>query len=193
MILRWLKQAIWINSRGRNTVNKDKGVYKLDKIYDQLILNRHSSSGMMSDHPPRTQCRFVETLHHHSQNEQGFRYDRNWNISSEYNFILDLYTRTFLHVDRTRLLWNGPIKCFTWLPDRTKLISLHIILLFLHITKLTRFCSVEIFLVLFRYFAFCKHKSTYDKCKQLNCTDARCTHKDRTRYVKKDATLGICF
>ena len=24
-------------SRGRNTMNKDEGAYKLDKIYDQLI------------------------------------------------------------------------------------------------------------------------------------------------------------
>ena len=51
---RWLKEAIWIRSRGCNTMNKDEGAYKLDKIYDQRILNRQSSSGMTSCHPQRT-------------------------------------------------------------------------------------------------------------------------------------------
>ena len=51
---RWLKEAIWIRSRGCNTMNKDEGAYKLDKIYDQLIFNRQSSSVMTSSHPPRT-------------------------------------------------------------------------------------------------------------------------------------------
>ena len=40
-------------SRGRNTMNKDEGAYKLDKIYDQLIFNRQFSSVMTSSHPPR--------------------------------------------------------------------------------------------------------------------------------------------
>ena len=34
---RWLKEAIWIRSRGNATINKDEGGYKLDNIYDQLI------------------------------------------------------------------------------------------------------------------------------------------------------------
>ena len=34
---RWLKEAIWIRSRGNKTMNKDEGAYKLDHIYDQLI------------------------------------------------------------------------------------------------------------------------------------------------------------
>ena len=51
---RWLKEAITIRSRGRNTMNKDEGANKLHKIYDQLILNRQSSSVMTSSHPPRT-------------------------------------------------------------------------------------------------------------------------------------------
>ena len=51
---RWLKEAIWIRSRGCNTMNKDEGAYKLDKIYDQLSFNRQSSSVMTSSHPPRT-------------------------------------------------------------------------------------------------------------------------------------------
>ena len=51
---RWLKEAIWIRSRGCNTMNKDEGAYKLDIIYDQLIFNRQSSSVMTSSHPPRT-------------------------------------------------------------------------------------------------------------------------------------------
>ena len=35
---RWLKEAIWIRRRGKQTLYKDKGVYKLHNIYDQLIL-----------------------------------------------------------------------------------------------------------------------------------------------------------
>ena len=34
---RWLKEAIWIRSRGHKTMNKDEGAYKLDKVFDQLI------------------------------------------------------------------------------------------------------------------------------------------------------------
>jgi hypothetical protein len=41
---RWLKEAIWIRSRGANTMNKDEGAYKLDKVFDQLITKRQPSS-----------------------------------------------------------------------------------------------------------------------------------------------------
>ena len=37
---RWLKEAIWIRSRANNTMNKDEGAYKLDRIYDQVITKR---------------------------------------------------------------------------------------------------------------------------------------------------------
>ena len=33
----WLKEAIWIRSRGKDAMNKDEGAYKLDRIYDQVI------------------------------------------------------------------------------------------------------------------------------------------------------------
>ena len=35
---RWLKEAIWIRKKGKQTLNKDEGAYKLHNIYDQLIL-----------------------------------------------------------------------------------------------------------------------------------------------------------
>ena len=35
---RWLKEAIWIRRKGKQTLNKDEGAYKLHNIYDQLIL-----------------------------------------------------------------------------------------------------------------------------------------------------------
>ena len=59
---RWLKEAIWIRRRERNTMNKDEGAYKLDKIYDQLILNRQSSSVMTSSHPPRTADFYIRNI-----------------------------------------------------------------------------------------------------------------------------------
>ena len=34
---RWLKEAIVIRNRGKQTVNTDKGAYKLDKVFDQII------------------------------------------------------------------------------------------------------------------------------------------------------------
>ena len=37
---RWLKEAIWIRSRGKDTMNKDEGAYKLDRVYDQIIHKR---------------------------------------------------------------------------------------------------------------------------------------------------------
>ena len=41
---RWLKEAIWIRSRDKNTMNKDEGAYKLDHVYDQLINRRTVTS-----------------------------------------------------------------------------------------------------------------------------------------------------
>ena len=40
---RWLKEAIWIRSRGKESMNKDEGAYKLDLIYDQIISKRQPS------------------------------------------------------------------------------------------------------------------------------------------------------
>jgi len=34
---RWLKEAIWIRRKGKDTLNKDEGAYSLNNIYDQLI------------------------------------------------------------------------------------------------------------------------------------------------------------
>ena len=39
---RWLKEAIWIRSRGNTTMNKDEGAYRLDRVYDQII-NRQAT------------------------------------------------------------------------------------------------------------------------------------------------------
>ena len=41
---RWLKESIWIRSRGDNTMNKDDGGYKLNRIFDQLITKRQPES-----------------------------------------------------------------------------------------------------------------------------------------------------
>ena len=41
---RWLKESIWIRSRGDDTMNKDEGAYKLNRIFDQLIKKRQPSS-----------------------------------------------------------------------------------------------------------------------------------------------------
>ena len=35
----WLKEAIWICKKGKQTLNKDEGAYKLHNSYDQLILD----------------------------------------------------------------------------------------------------------------------------------------------------------
>ena len=40
----WLREAIWIRSRGVSTMNKDEGAYKLDRIYDQIIEKRQPGS-----------------------------------------------------------------------------------------------------------------------------------------------------
>ena len=48
---RWLKEAIWIRSRGNNTMNKDEGAYKLDRIFDQIIEKRQPSSLVTSSKP----------------------------------------------------------------------------------------------------------------------------------------------
>ena len=34
---RGVKEAIWIRGKGKNTLNKDEGAYKLSNIFDQLI------------------------------------------------------------------------------------------------------------------------------------------------------------
>ena len=41
---RWLKEAKWICNRGKNTINKDEGAYKLDMVFDQLITKRQPNS-----------------------------------------------------------------------------------------------------------------------------------------------------
>ena len=41
---RWLKESIWIRSRGKNTLNKDDGGYKLNRVFDQLITERQPDS-----------------------------------------------------------------------------------------------------------------------------------------------------
>ena len=48
---RWLKEAIWIRSRGVNTMNKDEGAYKLDQIYDQIIEKRQPRKLVTSSKP----------------------------------------------------------------------------------------------------------------------------------------------
>ena len=45
---RWLKEAIWIRSRGKDTMNKDEGAHKLDRIYDQIIHKWQPSELMTS-------------------------------------------------------------------------------------------------------------------------------------------------
>ena len=44
---RWLKESIWISSRGINAMNKDEGSYILNRIYDQLI-NKSQPSKLMT-------------------------------------------------------------------------------------------------------------------------------------------------
>ena len=41
---RWLKELIWIRSRGNKTINKDEGAYRLDRVYDQIIAKRQPKS-----------------------------------------------------------------------------------------------------------------------------------------------------
>ena len=41
---RWLKESIWIRSRGDDSKNKDEGAYKLNRIFDQLTKKRQPSS-----------------------------------------------------------------------------------------------------------------------------------------------------
>ena len=49
----WLKEAIWIRSRGKDTMNKDEGAYKLDRIYDQIIYKRQPLELMTSSQSSR--------------------------------------------------------------------------------------------------------------------------------------------
>ena len=48
---RWLKEAIWIRSRGNTTINKDEGAYKLDYIYNQVIKRQPTPSSVTSSKP----------------------------------------------------------------------------------------------------------------------------------------------
>ena len=41
---RWLRESIWIRSRGEHSMNKDEGAYTLNRIFDQLITKRQPSS-----------------------------------------------------------------------------------------------------------------------------------------------------
>ena len=41
---RWLIESIWIRSWGEDSMNKDEGAYKLNRIFDQLIKQRQPSS-----------------------------------------------------------------------------------------------------------------------------------------------------
>ena len=50
---RWLKEAIWIRSRGKDTMNMDEGAYKLDRIYDQIIYKRQPLELMTSSQSSR--------------------------------------------------------------------------------------------------------------------------------------------
>ncbi len=34
----WIKESIWIKRRGKHTMNKDKGAYRLNNIYSTLIM-----------------------------------------------------------------------------------------------------------------------------------------------------------
>ena len=34
---RWVREAIWIRRRGKDTLNKDDGAYKLHNIYDNIV------------------------------------------------------------------------------------------------------------------------------------------------------------
>ena len=54
---RWLKEAIWIRSRGKNSMNKDEGAYKLNNIYDQIILKRQPRSDNVTTRPNKWDCR----------------------------------------------------------------------------------------------------------------------------------------
>ena len=98
---RWLKEAIWIRSRGRNTMNKDEGPTNLTKsminssqignlqvwwlhlIHQELPISRITTS------PQSEWTRFLIGI-------------------KIYLVNLDLYTRTFLHFDHTFIL---PGKC----------------------------------------------------------------------------------
>jgi hypothetical protein len=55
---RWLKEAIWIRSRGTNTMNKDEGAYKLSRIYDQLITKRQPKNLATSSKPDKSVANF---------------------------------------------------------------------------------------------------------------------------------------
>ena len=45
---RLVKEAIWISKKGKNTLNKDEGAYKLSNIFDQLIQTTPSTAASSS-------------------------------------------------------------------------------------------------------------------------------------------------
>ena len=45
---RWVKEAIWIRRKGKNTLNKDEGTYKLSNIFDQLFHTTPSTAAFSS-------------------------------------------------------------------------------------------------------------------------------------------------
>ena len=54
---RWLKEAIWIRSRGNSSMNKDEGAYKLNNIYDSLIMNRQPKDDVITSSSNKRDCR----------------------------------------------------------------------------------------------------------------------------------------
>ena len=44
---RWLKESICIRSRGNKTMNKDEGVYRLDRVNDQIITKQQPKSWLI--------------------------------------------------------------------------------------------------------------------------------------------------
>ena len=44
----WVKEAIWIRRKGKNTLNKDEGAYKLSNIFDQLFHTTPSTAAFSS-------------------------------------------------------------------------------------------------------------------------------------------------
>ena len=47
-LTRWIKEAFWIHRKGKNTLNKDEGAYKLSNIFDQLIHTTPSTAASSS-------------------------------------------------------------------------------------------------------------------------------------------------
>ena len=47
--VRWLKESIWVRRRGNSVMNKDEGNYKLQQIYDQLLIAKDRQPGASRD------------------------------------------------------------------------------------------------------------------------------------------------